>query len=355
MEAVKTSTLQAPYERTAHLVQQVADAERLADRLAGAPGAADPGAALDAAALASCRLDGSRLDHVPEDLPDAGLPPRRPGPDDADPTEFWIDPMGFVHEDDAELAALEFVGVRAGLASDDLAPALLADPVPALAELHRRLTRGLLEPRFVGTPRTTLQVVHDSSSGRLLYYPAEPGALPGRLAALGAWLVSSGAREHALVTSGILHLDLLDAHPFEAANGRLARCAARLVLRARGLDPAGRAAVEVVLAEDPLGYLEEVARTRRRRDLTIWLERWSEAVVEALRRAAREAGVLDVPVPDRAAAFAAADGPATFTVADYREAAGVETEGARRDLAVLLDTGDVRLVPGARGLRYARN
>ncbi len=342
------------YERTAHLVQQVADAERLADRLAGAPGAADPAAAIDAAAVASCRLDGSRLADVPDRDVDPDAPPATPGPEDADPTEYWVDPMGFVHESDDDLAALEFAGVRAALASDDLAPRLFDDPVPALAELHRRLTRGLLEPQYAGTPRTTIQVVHDASVGRLLYYPAEPEALPQRLAALGAWMVSKGAREHALVASGILHLDLLDTHPFEAANGRLARAAARLVLRARGLDPAGRAAVEVVLAEDPLGYLEEVAKTRRRRDVTIWLERWSEAVVESLRRAARAAGVLDTTAPDRAAAFVAGDGPDTFTVADYREVVGLDTEAARRDLAALLDTGDVRLVAGARGLRYRR-
>ncbi len=340
------------YERTAHLVQQVADAERLAGLLAAAP-APDAADTLDAAALASCRLDGSRLTEVPGALPDESTLPKADEVE-VDPTEFWVDPMGFVHETDSGLAGREFAGVLAALASDDLTPGLFADPVPTLAELHRRLTHGLLEPACAGVPRTTIQVVHDSSVGRLLYYPAEPEAVPQRLADLGAWMVSGGQREHALVASGILHLDILDTHPFEAANGRLARAAARLVLRSRGLDPHGLAAVEVVLAQDPLGYLEEVAKTRRRKDVTIWLERWAEAVVESLRRAAREVGVLSVTLPDRARAFADADGTPTFTLADYREAASVDTEDARRDLACLADDGAITLVPGARGLRWRR-
>ncbi len=353
--------MQPAFERSPHLVQQIAHAERLAARLETTPDAE----LLDRAALASVRLDGSVLDRVPTGEEQAvPTSPEELAPDDlADPPQdvveddgsrTWVDAMGFVHHHDGDLANLEFVGARAALDADDLAPGLLVDPIPALAELHRRLTRGLVAPDRAGEPRITKQVVHDASVGRLLYFPAEPAEIPARIAALGAWLVSEGSREHALITSGVLHFELLQVHPFEAANGRLARAAARLVLRARGLDPGGRAAVELVLAEDALGYLEEVARTTRRRDLTIWLERWAEAVVEALRRAAREAGALPDLIPDRAASFLAADGPPAFTVADYREAAGADLEGARSDLVALQDAGHVRLVPGARGLRYAR-
>jgi hypothetical protein len=348
-------TVHPLYERSAHLVDLVGQAERLAALL---PATTDPDA-LDLAALASVRLDGSRLESIPTSEQLERQPTRVDDLDSVDRepddehTSLWVDPLGYVHRSDEHVMAMEFLGVRTSLESDDLAPLLLTDPVPALAELHRRLTRGLVDSSHAGEPRVTEQVVHDASVGRILYYPAAPAQIQGRLAALGAWLVSDGSREHALVSSGVLHHELLAVHPYEAANGRLARTAARLVLRTRGLDPGGRALVEVALGLDPLGYLEEVARTTRRKDLTIWLERWSEAVVAGLREAARAAGVLEVAVSDRGMAFAVGGNP-RFTITDFRSAMEMDTETSRSDLVTLLDAGLVTLVPGSRGLRFAR-
>lgn len=345
------------YDRTPHLVDLVGHAERLAALL---PGDRDE-PALDRAALASVRLDGSRLEEVP-DLAPLAEPATRVDhleswerePEEGAEESLWIDPLGYVHRTDAQITALEFVGARSVLDADDLAGTILTDPVVALRELHRRLTRGLVDEDRAGEPRITTQVVHDSSSGRILFYPVDAAQIPGRLAGLAAWLVSDGAREHALIASGVLHHELLAVHPFEAANGRLARIASRLVLRSRGLDPGGRLGVEEALDRDPLGYIEEVARTTRRRDLTIWLERWGEAVVDGLRRSARSAGVLDVDLPDGAVAFVERPGPDRFTVADYREAVAADTETARAHLGALLDAGRVLLVPGSRGLRYSK-
>lgn len=350
-----TTTGTPRFTRTPHLVDLIAESERLAQLVAGAPDherLREP--RLEAAAVASLRLDGSPLTappdlrHAPDpDAPIAETAPRR---------GTWFDAMrsgtDVDLEDDAlaEVQALEYLGVRAALESDDLLELVLTEPLEALTTLHRRLTRGLLEEDRAGAPRQSEQAVHDASVGRIIYFPSEPHAIPREIHLMSGWLVSAGAREHALVVSGVLQHELLRIHPFEAANGRLARVAARLVLRARGLDPAAAAAAEVALAEDAIGYHEEVARTVRRRDLTIWLERWGEAVGSALRQAARELDVLEVAVPDRARAAIAGRG--AFTVADYRAAAEVGPEESRADLTALLDAGLVERVWGSRGLRF---
>jgi Fic family protein len=174
------------------------------------------------------------------------------------------------------------------------------------------------------------------------------------LALLGAWLSSAGTREHGLIAAGVLHHELLRIHPFDAAGGRLARAAARLLLRARGLDPDGLAAPEPALDGDRLGYHDEVARTRRRRDLTIWLERWSEAVTEGLRTSARALGQLAVEPSKRAVRAVADRTPGSvFTVADHRAEAQLGPEGSGADLQALLDAGRIVRVPGSRGLRFA--
>jgi hypothetical protein len=132
----------------------------------------------------------------------------------------------------------------------------------------------------------------------------------------------------------------------------VARAAGRLLLRHGGLDPAGITPVESVLARDPIGYWREVAATRRRRDLTVWLERWAEAVTDGLREAARR---CDVPAPDppgRALAFLRQRDDDRFTIAEYRDGVGIDLDAARSDLASLLDAGRIRRVPGSRGLRF---
>lgn len=319
------------------------------------PDEEDVAAARARAAVASLRLDGS---------PITG-PPTEPPPDELDleggelAQTTWLDVLrsartadGAARDDVLPAAvALEYRGIREALDADDLADTLLAAPSETLARLHALVTRGLVPAEEAGRIRRSHQAVHDASVGRVIYNAAPPDSIEGRLCRLDDWVVSTGAREHALVVSGVLHHELLALHPYESANGRLARAASRLLLRGRGLDPHGIAAIEEVLAEDPMGYHEEVARTMRRRDLTIWLERWGEAVAAGLRRAARGLHLLDPEVPSRAAEFLdAREDP--FTIADYMAEVEVGREDARADLEALLDAGRVRRVPASRGLRF---
>jgi hypothetical protein len=352
------------FTRSPHLVDLVAETERLAGlvRAADRPARARlAGDRRDEATVATLRLDGSTLTAVPSPatLTEAGgVVAASPVAADDEPrggarSGTWLDAMNALEEaPDDQLHALEVLAARSGLASDDLAEALLSDADTALRELHVRLTRGLVAPGRAGTPRATDQAVHDASVGRILYFASSPEVIPSELALLCSWVSSAGAREHGLVLSGILHLELLRIHPFDAANGRLARTAARLVLRARGLDPDGLAAPEPVLAADPLGYHEEVARTARRRDATIWLERWGEAVTAGLRASVRALGGLTEPPPQRAADALRALGGDGFTIADYRSTARVGPEDARGDLQALLDAGRIHRVIGSRGLRF---
>jgi fido (protein-threonine AMPylation protein) len=350
------------FTRSPHLVDLVAETERLAARIVTAP--ADDRAALlpdlhAGSVIASLQLDGSRLTEVPDvrvtdDLDALAAAVAAGDHEGADHRAgSWFAALRALDEPpDEQLLALEYLGGLAGLTADDLADRVLADTVPALEELHRRLTRGLVAPDRAGQPRQVDQAIHDGATGRIIMLLPDPALIPGELGMLGAWVGSAGTREHALIVSGVLHLEVLRIHPFDAANGRLARAAARLVLRSRGLDPDGAAAFEPALARDPLGYHEEVARTHRRRDLTIWLERWGEAVTDGLRATAQRLGVLDPEPPERAVAFVTSRTSPAFTVADYRADAGAPPEEARAELAALLDAGRVTRVPGTRGLRF---
>lgn len=304
----------------------------------------------DAATLATLQLDGSPLHQLP-DLEHVPLEPAVAVTSARRGT--WLDAMRALDEEpDEQLHALEVLGVQAGIGSDDVAGALRHDTRAALAELHQRLTHGLVADERAGQPREVEQAVHDASTGRVLYFTSDPSTITDELARLGAWMSGEGEQAHPLVASGVLHLEVLRIHPFDAANGRLARAAARLVLRGAGLDPDGLACPEPELARDALGYYEEVARTSHRRDATIWLERWAEAVAAGLRASAAELGLPGGEAPERGTRFLGTLDGTTFTLADYRDHAAGTTATARQDLRALVDAGLVRRVPGSRGLRF---
>lgn len=318
------------------------------------PDAALHTAARDRSVVATLQLDGSPIEAVPDHLDvvveaapdDASLPHQR-GP------ASWYESFELLDDaPDETVLRLEAAGVVAALAADDLAAALTHDPRGALAELHRRLTRGLVGADRAGEPRVTEQAVQDASVGRVLYYTAHPQTLGDELDRLAGWLRAVDDVDP-LDVAGLLHLELLRIHPFEAANGRLARAAARLWLRQHGLDPHGLTVVEPELASDRLGYHKEVAGTLRRRDAGMWLERWAEAVAAGLRWSATQAGLLEGRPSDAVAAFVRAQGAgAAFTLAELRDAVDVSTAAAQAEVGQLLDASQVRRVPGSRGLRF---
>lgn len=337
--ALSLGTARPGSSPSAHLRGLLAEA----DRLAGLVGRAAPedrerlrAQRDEAAVLATLALDGSPITEVPASS--AG----------------WLDTL---HLDDstptAELAALEARGVRAAMHAGDLRAQVLGAPVDTLRALHSRVTRGLVAPERAGAVRTLPQAVHDASTGRIVFLAAPPRLLVGELAALDAWVRGAGGREHAVVVAGIAHLEVLRLHPFDAANGRTARAFARLLLEAGGSDPDGLAAAEVALAGEPMGYHEEVARTLHRRDPTIWLERWAEAVTDGLRAAARQLGTLASPPPSETSLrFVQQHPEATFTLVEHRQATGLDTDQAQAELVRLLDAGRTARVPAGRGLRY---
>lgn len=293
--------------------------------------------------------------------------------DEAEPVGTWVDALehtpgiGFDAPDEREaeeiarMRSLELAGVRAAQDAVDLAPAFAPSSADAaglggaILALHGRLTAGLVAAERVGMLRRGPRVVHDASIGRIIHFPTEPqhlaDAWDGLLRSLTA-NASPQARTTAVARSGLLHLELLRHHPFDAANGRLARACGRLMLSAEGLidDAVGP---EAVLAEDPLGYLDGVAASVRRADATAWVERWAEAVGEAIARAIDALTGPRTAAPDTAApGGAASGGPSVpITLADLAAREGCGSAAARARASEHVVTGGLRRVVGSGGLR----
>ena len=361
-----------PCAGSEHLTVLVDEVAVLADRVRDVLTTADPSAVAarradedEASAAASLRLDGGLRGGAD------GTGTERPG--------TWLDALGGAATSDdavpgpeldetalARMAELELAGVTAGVASDDLADAFgraSADAGglgTALALLHGRITAGLVDGGRAGRLRRGARVVHDASVGRVLFFPTDPALLPDAWDQLlrhvtGAGAGAAAARQPAAVRTTLLHLELVRHQPFDAANGRLARAAARLALLADGLLPGGLGAPDAVLAEDTLGYHEEVGASVRRRDATRWVERALEAHGIALRRSldALEEAPGTTPgtgTPDGLPA----DLAVTFTLGDVIATDGGTSAAARQRCSRWVIDGRAERVVGSAGLRLRR-
>jgi hypothetical protein len=119
-----------------------------------------------------------------------------------------------VREGAADETAQAALRVSTGVLS--LVPVIGTSPLQALARLHALAGKG---------------VVADDALGR----PVSPEAA-ARLNALGSTLLSTSVP--ALMVAALVHAEVVTVAPFASHNGIVARAAERLVMVARGVDPA---------------------------------------------------------------------------------------------------------------------
>lgn len=355
--------IRVPY--TAYLVSLVAEASTAAGRLLDLPieqrAPVEQRSRRDACRF-SARLDGSPLTDETAARVDSGAWTPPAAMLEVERVGGWAGALRLEGMATEDVAAVEYANLLTAHDEEPrLAERLFDEPLGVLAELHAIICRGLVDPTVAGRRRATEQAVHDGAQGRVIYNTPAPDQLPSLLAGLERWLRGDGqdgsAAYPAPVTAAVVHEVLLEWQPYEAANGRLARAASRLVLRARGMDPFGLAVPERAWVGDAGGYYGEVAATiRRRGDLGPWVERSAEALVDGLSTAAAQAHPVAGPAPHPRAleAVAALAQDQTITVADYAARYGVSRETAWRDLRTLANWGDVVRMPRNLGRRFRR-
>lgn len=145
-----------------------------------------------------------------------------------------------------------------------------------LARLHAAAGAGWLPEADLGRVRAG-----DAAPRDLTGLGAAPdGAEAAERLALLTRTVGA-TRAPALVVAAVVHGELLAVRPFAAANGTVARAAARLLVCARGLDPTGAVVPEAGWVAAPLPYLATAARfaTGTPEGVAAWIGACADAVV----------------------------------------------------------------------------
>ena len=173
--------------------------------------------------------------------------------------------------------------------------------VSDILDLHRLITSGLLDETRCGCVRQ-IPVVIENSQRQVLYQAVEAERVSTELEQLIDWVRQSQFNVHPVVVAGVIHLQLLNIHPFADGNGRTARATTALYLALQGYDNDGGLVLDTYYASDRAAYYRMLQEVSGRdyncacaADWTAWLEYFVSGVVSSLHVLAAEmkiAGML---------------------------------------------------------------
>jgi len=158
-----------------------------------------------------------------------------------------------------------------------------------LKEIHKLTVEKIVSPEKIGVFRTSQVVIKDEVTGEVVFSPPPFVEVPYLLDDFFAWLNSSEALEiHSILKAGITHYILVAIHPFVEGNGRVSRAFATLILIRDGYDIKKFFSLEERFDSDPASYYEAFSLVDKQsknigsRDLTAWLEYFTQAVAAEL-------------------------------------------------------------------------
>ncbi len=158
-----------------------------------------------------------------------------------------------------------------------------------LKEIHKLTVDKIVSPEKIGVFRTSQVVIKDEITGEVVFSPPAFIEVPYLLEDFFAWLNSSEALEiHPILKAGITHYILVAIHPFVEGNGRVSRAFATLILIRDGYDIKKFFSLEEHFDSDPASYYEAFSNVDKQsknigaRDLTAWLEYFTQAVASEL-------------------------------------------------------------------------
>ncbi len=158
-----------------------------------------------------------------------------------------------------------------------------------LKEIHKLTVEKIVSAEKVGVFRASQVVIKDEATGEVVFSPPPFIEVPYLLDDFFAWLNSSEALEiHPILKAGITHYILVAIHPFVEGNGRVSRAFATLILMRDGYDIKKFFSLEERFDNDPASYYEAFSNVDKQsknigaRDLTVWLEYFTQAVAAEL-------------------------------------------------------------------------
>lgn len=170
-----------------------------------------------------------------------------------------------------------------------------------ILDIHKMTVDRIVVPEKTGVYRTTEVIIREEGTGRVVFSPPPHNEVPFLLEDFFSWLNEPEAIEiHPILRAGIAHYILVAIHPFVEGNGRTIRAFSTLILMREGYDIKRFFSLEEHFDEDLAGYYDAFMRVDRQsanigeRDLTPWLEYFTEVVAVELEKVKEKVKKLSV-------------------------------------------------------------
>jgi Fic family protein len=156
-----------------------------------------------------------------------------------------------------------------------------------IVDMHHLITKDVMEdPRDCGVFRNRQVFVGNRITGEVIFMPPKTKDVPGLIKALVGWLGYEETNNlDPILVAGIAHYEFVRIHPFIDGNGRTARALASLVLVMRNFDIKRFFALDDFYDSDRAAYYGALQSVDpRKRDLTAWLEYFTDGVALSVSR-----------------------------------------------------------------------
>ena len=233
-----------------------------------------------------------------------------------------------------------------------------------IRSIHQKLVDGVRgEEGKPGAYRHVQKYVVSGKTGKPVYTPPPPEAVPGLMQDLVAWL-SSDSEIHPVLIAGIAQFELVHIHPFVDGNGRTSRLLSTLCMYRAGYDFKRLFTISEYYDRDRQAFYQAIQSVREQNmDLTSWLEFFSRGLatqlqetVERGRRAIR-AGVLTADhrlnERQRVAIEHLLEQPWLDIESFESVCSGANRRTLQRDLKMLVELGILKTTGEARATRYS--
>jgi len=172
-----------------------------------------------------------------------------------------------------------------------------------LKDINLLASERIITDGRAGNYRQTQVILRNSATWEITFRPPPAIEVSFLMEDFFAWLNSAEARKiHPVLRGGIAHYYLVSVHPFIEANGRTARAFATLILFAEGYDIKKFFSLEDYFDKDAQRYYQSIMevdkqhRDLAKRDLTAWLEYFTQAMGVELTRIKEKVKRLSVDI-----------------------------------------------------------
>lgn len=152
-----------------------------------------------------------------------------------------------------------------------------------IRSIHQKLVEGVRGGEGKpGAYRLVQNYVVSGKTGKPVYTPPPPEAVPGLMQDLVAWL-QAGTDIHPVLIAGIAQFELVHIHPFVDGNGRTSRLLSTLCLYGDGYDFKRLFTISEYYDRDRQAFYRAIQSVREQNmDLTSWLEFFAQGLATQL-------------------------------------------------------------------------